>query len=226
MQANPRPTQIGRRDVDRLTRNTAGVALSAARLEARDKYVYRALLERADNVSADGRTLTIPDRMQPYGQHDVAMFGVSRANVQRALAHLRLHGWVTWVFKPRGSEGRPPCHYTLLVGSGCDCGPRVAHQVKPEDEAQLEASNASGKASGKASETPEFSLSVEPKTPGQDPFFPKGKEGRGSKEGNGDSTALADCAVCGTAMDLVLPRLGYRTHPCCDRDEVRDPRAA
>ena len=204
--------------MQKLTRNTAGAAISAARMSGRDKYVYRTLLERADNISADGRTLTIPDRMQPYGQHD-GIFGVSRANVQRALAHLKLHGWVTWIFKPRGGEGRPPCHYLLMVGSDCTCDP----SVKPQDDAQLEASKASGKASGKASETSEFSLSVKPQTAGQTPFSPKGKEGRGSKEGKGGSQLLTDCSVCGTPMDPVLPALGYRTHPCCDPDEKPEP---
>jgi hypothetical protein len=27
------------------------------------------------------------------------------------------------------------------------------------------------------------------------------------------------CAVCGTSMDPVLPAIGYRTHPNCERDE-------
>lgn len=57
-------------------------------------------------------------------------------------------------------------------------------------------------------------------------FFPKVKEGRGSKEGKGDPAALVDCSVCGIAMDPVLPRHGYRIHPCCDPDEIPDPRAA
>jgi hypothetical protein len=161
-----------------LTRNTAGAAMSRAQVEARDKYVYRALLDRASNVSTDGRTLTIPDYMQPSGQHDGRIFGVSRRNVQRALAHLKLHGWVTWTLKPQGGEGRPPCHYVLLVGSDCDCGPSVKRQVKRQDGAQL----GPGKAPGKAPDKHEFSASVKRQTAGQAAFSPKGKEGR---EGEG-----------------------------------------
>jgi len=201
----------------KLTRNTAGAAISAARIAARDKYVYRALLDRADNISADGTTLAIPDRMQPSGQHDTWIFGVSRRNVQRALAHLRAHGWVAWVLKPRGGEGRPPCHYTLLIGSDCDCTP----VVKRQDGAQLGPS----KAPGKAPETTEFSASVKRQTAGQAAFSPKGKEGP-RRGGVAVDSPLADCAVCGSPLDPVLSRNGYRTHPCCRPDEKPDKRLA
>jgi hypothetical protein len=169
-----------------LTRNTAGQAISRARMAARDKYVYRTLLERADNVSADGRTLSIPGRLQPAGQHDW-IFGVSRRNVQRALAHLKLHGWLTSVFRRQGGEGHPPCHYTILVGSDCDCDPPVERQVKRQDGAQLEAS----RAPGRAPETHELSASVERQIAGQTASSTKGssKEGKGWPEGTIGETA-------------------------------------
>jgi hypothetical protein len=186
---------------------------ATVRLIARDKYVYRALLDRADNVSADGQTLRIPDNLQPAGQDD-RMFGVSRRNVQRALEHLKLHGWVTWVLKSQGSQGRPPCNYTLLVGSDCDCD----RTVRRQDGAQQEASKAPGKAPG----TRELSASVKRQTAGQAGFSLKGNEGREGEGCPGKPELLPDCAICHTPMNPVLPRTGYRTHPSCDPDEKPD----
>lgn len=196
--------------------------MSGARgLEARDKYVYRVLLDRADNLSADGLTLTIPDRMQPGGQSDRTLFGVSRRNVQRALTHLKLHGWVSWVLKSQGSEGRPPCHYTLLVGSDCDCDPSVKRQVKRQDGAQLGLS----KAPGKAPETTEYSASVKRQTAGQAPFAPKGKEAVAGEGVGGAWPSIIRCEVCSSPMDPALARAGLRSHPCCE-DNPSPRRAA
>lgn len=197
----------------KLTRNTAGAAMSGARgLEARDKYIYRVLLDRADNFSADGTTLSIPDRMQPGGQSDLTLFGVSRRNVQRALAHLKLHGWLTSVLKSQGSRGRPPCHYTLLVGTDCDCPDKAP--VKRQDDAQL----GPNKAPHKAPETHEYSARIKRQTAGQTPFSTKGKEavaGEGVREPWPD---LSRCTVCQGPMDQALARAGLTSHPCCDDD--------
>lgn len=115
------------------TRNEARKALNLAKIPQRDKYVFRSLAEVSDN-----KTLKIPDWAQPYRQSDQYVFGTSRANAQRALTHLRKHGWITWFPKQKAKQcGRPPNHYVLSIGTDCDCPtPAGREPVKPQVEAQ------------------------------------------------------------------------------------------
>jgi hypothetical protein len=156
------------------TRNEARKALNRAHLPARDKFVYRALLDVADN-----QTLDIPDRFQPYRQSDNYVFGISRRTVQRALADLKLHGWISWERKQKVRQrGQWPNHYVLSIGWDCDCSKeRQSDAVSdPAKSAGLTPNNPVKNANlGAFISARHAHLSA-----GQPPVLPKGVRDRGS----------------------------------------------
>lgn len=130
------------------TANELRKAIRGARLPARERYVFRALLDRADD-----KTTVIPDRYQPRGLGDGYFWGVSRRTVQRALPHLAEHGWVTWTSwtgRPRddkeprteGRRGHPKSHYAVHPGEPCNCPPKA--RIERQDDAETKPNRAPG----------------------------------------------------------------------------------
>lgn len=166
-----------------------------AHLPARERYILDALLSRADNPTGE-----IPARFQPRSHADEYFFGAPRRTVQRALRHLRDHGWVDWKTVPRGARGKPASHYELSLGRPCDCE-RIKRHPDAESR-EIRRHTLTGLSA---------TLTVNPQP---EPPAPLKRSREGGKEGK-----VALCTVCGTRLDPVLPAAGYRTHPCCDPDE-------
>lgn len=171
------------------TRNEARKALNKAKLPQRDKYVYRALLDVADN-----KTLEIPDRFQPYRQSDRYLFGTSRRTAQRALADLRRHGWISWTRKQKVRQrGQWPNHYTLSVGRDCDC-PKERQDSTSDRAPALALNNGELSASlGAAKSARQVGIPA-----GQSPVLPKGVRDRG-EVGEGSLSVDEEWARAGRA---------------------------
>ena len=209
------------------TANELRKAIRLAGLPAREQYVFRVLLDRAED-----KTAIIPDIFQPRSLDDRYFWGLSRHTVQRALPHLCEHGWVTWVpwtarpmdetSKPRtaGRRGHPKSHYAVHPGEPCTCRPR--RRIQRQDDAESGSDIAPGLPPDRAPGLPGIERHTFRECAGQTPD----SADRAAVGGEGRARAGAkpgDCAVCGAAMDAKLTaRTGYRTHPCCDPHEVPD----
>lgn len=112
-----------------MTRGELRRAFRQSRIKGKERFVFYALLEHADN-----KTCEIPDRWQPRSLGDEYWWGISRRTVQRAIPHLWKHGWVSyapWGDRPRTDpqkqprteqrRGHPRNHYRLHEGRPCDC---------------------------------------------------------------------------------------------------------
>lgn len=94
-------------------------AIKAARLPARDRNLFRDLLE-----TADWKTAILPNRFQPRNMEALARTaGVSPRTAQRAVDHLAMHGWITRTRNEKpGRQGRSVV-YGFEVGEPCWCRP-------------------------------------------------------------------------------------------------------
>ncbi len=173
-------------------------AIDASNLAASDKAVLRRLLDRADYGTAE-----LPEKFAPK-QADIARkASITPRQVRRSLRHAERHGWVT----VGGATGRGHrLTYRLDIGGQCGCSGRV-HEQKADTEHRkgghgvpLKADTKGGHAAGQGTVPTE-----------------RQREGR---VGRKPEPQLAPCSVCKTPMDPVLSANGYRTHPCCDPDEI------
>lgn len=209
-------------------------AIEEARIPPRDYRVYRALFHRATYNSA-----VIEPRFQPKSIKRIASdTNCSEATVKRALAHLESHGWITRVRRETPGRGYRT-NYVLLIGTDCDCTPErpeaksdaerarlyrarkklrtestePAHTLVTDEPAQIPVTESSSNCRDEVARidvTKRLASRDEPA--GQTAFSGKSVRWRGE----GKSVALQTCATC----KLPMYPLGYRSHPCCDPDEV------
>jgi hypothetical protein len=178
-----------------VTRGELRAAFLKSGIRGRDRFVYLALLDHADN-----KTCEIPDNFQPFGQDSEQWWGVSRRTVQRAIPHLYHHGWLSylpWGDRPRPNparqsrtdkrRGRPRNWYALHEGRPCDCPPKyrtvdgtTGEVIKRQPGAQVTPDKAPEPLLNKAPEVYAIKRLTSRVSAGQTPNRPEGfREGEG-----------------------------------------------
>jgi hypothetical protein len=184
-------------------RSEAEAMIERSDMPQADRHVFLTIVRRANNDDC-----VIPPQFTLGLDGISTKTGLHMSTVARSLAHLELHRWIQ---RERSTGGRKrkdgSNHRTryLIIACGtplpCDC-------PKPSRRARVSGSKQSHRANGN-SRVGTVSAA------GQTRSRTEGLSEGGEVEGK-----LADCDVCGTPMDPVLPASGFGTHPCCDPAEV------
>lgn len=180
-----------------MNRGSAERAVAESDLSMAETLTMMMLLRRAHND-----TLAVPDWRTPSLPQLAAEVRVTVRWQQLLLKHLGRHRWVK--VAPGCGRGHKSTYALLpegVAGDPCSCrkrrNPSSPFPSRKGELGQQERVNSTGA-------TPQASPRI----------APRAHQGEEVKEGP------RLCAVCGQAMDPVLPASGYRTHPNCDPAEV------
>ena len=220
-------------------------AIETAVLPSRDYRIFSALLrQRAEWKTAAIAARFQPRGLAELA----ALAKMSKATLCRGLEHLASHGWIARErAATRGRGHRTTYQLNAGMDCDClkqrpepmtdaDRARRYRERKRArnvsasrDEVSQNRVTRPAGSVSESRDEVSQDDvtkcLTSRDEIPGQGQFSAKEGNDEGREEGerekqarNGAAPEPALCIICRTPMDPVLPKLGYRTHPCCGPD--------